>query len=160
MRDRSGFTLLEVMVALAILALAITTMLQLSSQALRLLRVSGEHQGAIQLADRVAREKEPEQEGVESGEEGMFRWERRVTVVPVPRELLGPGVAAAAAPQLLSVAVAVRWGAGRGVELATMRAVLPPGDGATPAPTTSAQPTPATPTTQAAPGARPGASGR
>ena len=46
-----GFTLLEVLVALAIVALAVVTMVQLSAHGLRLLRTSEDYQEAVRLAD-------------------------------------------------------------------------------------------------------------
>lgn len=116
--DRRGFTLLEVLVALAVLGVAITAVLQVSSGSLRLLRLAGEHQDAVLLADRVARESVPTAPGVETGSEGAFTWERRVTLVPVAPELTPPGTPE---PQLLSVIVTVRWGRGQTLELATMR---------------------------------------
>lgn len=118
----AGFTLLEVLVALTIVALAITTLLQLSSQGLRLLKLSGEHQQAVLLADRLAREAEPGAEEIRAGEEGPFAWERRVRLVPVARELTAPG---GVVPMLFSVSVAVRWGQSRSVELATLKAAVP-----------------------------------
>ena len=50
-----GFTLLEVLVALAIVALAVVTMVQLSAHGLRLLRTSEDYQEAVRLADRAGR---------------------------------------------------------------------------------------------------------
>src|SRR5262249_46488475 len=44
--DARGFTLLEVLVAFAILAVAIVSLIELSAQGLRLLKVSGDHQRA------------------------------------------------------------------------------------------------------------------
>ena len=126
MRHQSRFTLLEVLVAMSILAVAITTLLQLSSQNLRLLRLSGEHQDAVLLADRLAREAQPEAEGVQSGREGPYRWEQRVSLVAVPAEQSPPS---GAAPQLFSVAVSVRWGSGRLVDVATLRASMAPSQG-------------------------------
>ena len=123
MRNQAGFTLLEVLVAMAILAVAITTMLQLSSQSLRLLKLSGEQQRAVLLADRVARESQPEAEGVESGQEGPYAWERRVSLVALPAEQSPPtGVA----PRLFSVAVSVRWGSNRSLDVATLRTSVEP----------------------------------
>jgi len=121
-RGEHGFTLLEVLVAMAILGIAITSMMQLSSQSLRLLHLSGEHQRAMLLADRIVRQTPADADGMQSGEEGAFRWERRVTDVVVPKELTPPG--ATAPPQLRSIAVAVRWGQGRSVQLGTLRASL------------------------------------
>jgi len=47
--------LLEVLLALAILGFAVVTLLQLSSQSLRLVKTSGDYQQAVLLADRIAR---------------------------------------------------------------------------------------------------------
>ena len=116
--DQKGFTLLEVMVALAILGLAVVTLIQLASQGLRLVKLAGEHQEAVLLADRVAREADASREGVENGQSGAFNWERRVALAPVPDEL---ALAANSPAQLFQVTVAVRWGQNRAVELATLR---------------------------------------
>ena len=114
-----GFTLLEVLVAMTILGLALVTLMQLTSHGLRLLRQADDHQQAVLVADRVARTVDTVQEGVESGQEGAYRWERRVTLVPVPEELT-PG--AGPPPRLYSLSVAVRWGS-RTLELSSLRAV-------------------------------------
>lgn len=119
---QAGFTLLEVLVAMAILGIAVATMLQLSSQGLRLLHLSGEHQKAMLLADRLVRQTPAGAEGTESGEDGAFAWERRVAPVEVPRELVAPGLGTGPAPQLRSITVSVSWGRGRSVQLATLRA--------------------------------------
>jgi len=116
-----GFTLLEVLVALTILGLAIVTLLQLSSQGLRLLSLSDDYQQAVLVADRVARATDTLREGVVGGGEGRFLWERRVALVPVAEELT-PG--AGPAPRLYALSVAVRWGSNRALELASLRAVV------------------------------------
>ena len=115
-----GFTLLEVLVALTILAVAIVAFMQLSSQGLRLLHLADDYQQAVVVADRVARAVEVLEEGSQAGQEGRFQWERRVSLVPVPEELT-PG----AGPQirLYALSVAVRWGRGRTLELASLRTV-------------------------------------
>ena len=115
-----GFTLLEVVVALAILGLAIVTLMQLSSQGLRLLSLSDDYQQAILVADRIARSTDALREGVVGGREGRFLWERRVALVPVAEELT-PG--AGPRPRLYALSVAVRWGSNRTLELASLRAV-------------------------------------
>lgn len=117
MKGSRGFTLLEVLVALAILGLAVVTILQLFSQGLRLLKLSGDHQRAVLLADQKAREVEPTAEGIESGQDGEFAWERRVEAYPVPVELIVPG----APVRLLQVSVLVRWSGNRAVEVTTLR---------------------------------------
>ena len=113
-----GFTLLEVMVAMVILSVAVVTLVQLSSQGLRLLRVSGEHQDAVMLADRLARSADVSGESVDTGHEGAFEWERRTRLVVVPADLAPVGTGA---PRLLSLSVAVKWGSGRSVEISTLR---------------------------------------
>jgi type II secretion system protein I len=115
-----GFTLLEVLVALTILGLAIVTLLQLSSQGLRLLSLSDDYQQAVLVADRVARSTDTLREGVDGGREGRFRWERRVALVPVAEELTPD---AGPQPRLYTLSVSVRWGSNRALELASLRAV-------------------------------------
>ena len=116
-----GFTLLEVLVAVTILALAGVALLQLSSQGLRLLRQADDYQQAVMLADRVARVTAVGAEGVESGREGRFQWERRVRLVPVP-EALAPGA------RLFALSVAVRWERERALEVASLRTVTEPAE--------------------------------
>ena len=123
MRRRRGFTLLEVLVALAILGMAVVTVIQLFGQGLRLLKVSGDYQLAVLLADQKAREMETVREGIESGQEGMFEWERQATVAPVPEELT---VVSPTPIRLFRVTVQVRWGANRSVEVATLRTAQEP----------------------------------
>ncbi len=118
MSHQAGFTLLEVLVALLILGLAVVSLIQLSSQGLRLVKLSGDQQQAVLLADRLVRVTEPLVEGVVSGQEGAFTWERRVAVVGAPDELTptsGP------TPDLLALTVTVRWGLGRSLQLASLR---------------------------------------
>jgi general secretion pathway protein I len=124
-----GFTLLEVLVAMTILGLALVALLQLSAQSLRLLRLSEDYQDAVRLADHLARDTEPAQERVEAGHQGSLRWERRVTLVPVPEELTP---AAGPRSRLYAVSVAVRWGRNRTLELASLRTVVDASDGTTP----------------------------
>jgi prepilin-type N-terminal cleavage/methylation domain-containing protein len=121
-----GFTLLEVLVAMTIMGLALVALLQLSAQGLRLLRLSEDYQGAVRLADHLARVVEPDQEGIERGQEGPLRWERRVSVVSVPEELTA---AAGPRPRLYAVSVAVGWGHKRTLELTSLRTVVEPSDG-------------------------------
>ena len=131
--DRGGFTLLEVLIAFTILAVGVVSLIQLTSQGLRLLRVSGDHQQAVQIADRLTRdtqvnaEEETTEAIVETGEEGGFTWERRVTRVALPEELEPKTpVPGKEVPGLYTVAVAVRWGHNHMVEVATLRAPTGP----------------------------------
>jgi type II secretion system protein I len=118
-----GFTLLEVLVAMVILGLAVVTLIQLTSQGMRLLKRSGDSQVAALLADRLAREVQPAAESVETGQEGALTWERRVVQVSLPVELDPPSGSPA---RLLSLSVVVRWGTRGAVEVATLRTVPPP----------------------------------
>ena len=132
--DRGGFTLLEVLIAFTILAVAVVSLIELTSQGLRLLKVSGDHQQAVQIADRLARDTQvnadevTSEATVETGEEGGFAWERRVTRVALPEELEPQTpVPGKEVPGLYAVAVAVRWGRNHMVEVATLRAPTPTG---------------------------------
>ena len=125
--NQRGFTLLEVLVAMVILSLAVVTMIQLSSQGLRLVKLSGDHQEATRLADRIARATEIKDEGVDGGKEGPFTWERRIALVPLPKELAAEtGPPSTPTIALYRLSIAVRWGSGRSVELSTLRALAVP----------------------------------
>jgi prepilin-type N-terminal cleavage/methylation domain-containing protein len=117
-----GFTLLEVLVALTILGLGVVTLLELSSQSLRLVKTSSDYQEAALLANRLASEKQVTGETAETGQEGPFRWERRVAEVPLPDELKSKQtIPGQEDPKLFSVTIDVRWGQNKVVELATQR---------------------------------------
>ena len=90
-------------------------LMQAASQAMRLLHQADDYQQAAMLADRVARDTTLVAEGVDTGQEGRFRWERRVRPVPVPETV---GLSTEPAPRLHAVSVAVRWGRGRALEAA------------------------------------------
>jgi len=129
---QSGFTLLEVLVALAILGFAVVVSIQAFASGLRLLKLSGEHQEAMLLADLKAREvTAPTQPSRDSGVQGPFTWEREVKQVVAPDlEVEGRTVKW----RQWEVDVFVRWGDSRQVTVATLRTVA--GDG-TPPPTRS-----------------------
>jgi prepilin-type N-terminal cleavage/methylation domain-containing protein len=115
-----GFSLLEVLVALTILGTAIVTLMQLSSQGLRLLHLADDYQRAVLVADQLVRTTAALQEGVDTGQEGPFQWERRVGLVAVPEALTrgaGPRL------RLFTLSVVVRWGNNRTLELASLRTV-------------------------------------
>lgn len=119
-RRRNGFTLLEVLVALAILSLAVVAAIQGFAQGLRLLKLAGDHQRATLIADQKVREVIEPVEGREQGTEGTFAWERITTLVDTP-ELQTPG--APARWRVYQVAVQVRWGERRQVAIDTLRTV-------------------------------------
>ena len=78
-RRDAGFTLLEVIVALAILGTAVVASIQGFAAGLRLLKLAGDHQHAILLADQKMREVTKLEEGREDGTDGPFTCYSRVT---------------------------------------------------------------------------------
>lgn len=121
-----GFTLLEVLVALAILSLAVVVSIQAFAAGLRLLKLSGEHQEAMLIADQKAREiTSPTTGGTDSGTEGPYTWEREIKIVGTP-DLDLPG--RAVKWRVWEVDVRVRWGERRQITLATLRTVAGDGD--------------------------------
>jgi len=124
----AGFTLLEVLVAMTILAVAVVSLIQLSSQSLRLVKTSGDYQQAVLLADRIATETRPSDEVVDTGQEGPYQWERRVSLVPVPDEVqLKQTIPGREPAKLFAVTIDVRWGQNQSLALATLRTpTVPP----------------------------------
>jgi general secretion pathway protein I len=118
----TGFTLLEVLVALVVLATTVVAVLQLFGGGLRLARAAGDHSDAALVASaRLADlESGPLTEGTTDGTEGPYRWTRRITLEPglLPVESETPN---AARIRLARVSVDVRWGRGRHFELVTLR---------------------------------------
>ena len=117
-RRDAGFTLLEVLVAFAILSIAVVAAIQGFAGGLRLLRLSGEHQEAMLLADQKAREVLAPAEEREEGTEGHYKWTRTVTLVPAP-DLMR--TRATEPWRVYHIAVQVSWGDTRHVDLATLR---------------------------------------
>jgi general secretion pathway protein I len=115
-----GFTLLEVVVALAILGLAVVAAIQGFAQGLRLLKLSGDHQRAMLLADQKVREVLIPEEQQDQGDEGDFHWERVTQVVEAP-DLVPVG----SPPRwrVFEIIVRVVWDERRQIELATLRTV-------------------------------------
>lgn len=121
MSGQRGFTLIEVLVAFAVLSLTVVVAVQGFAQGLRLLKLSGDHQHAILIADQKAREVVLPKEGREEGTEGHFAWARTTRPLPAP-ELEVPG----RAPRwhVYQIDVQVAWGDGRrAVGVTTLRTV-------------------------------------
>jgi general secretion pathway protein I len=120
-RDQ-GFTLLEVLVALIVLATTVVSVLQLFGGGLRLARAAGDHADAALLASAKLADLEPGPlaEGATEGTAGPYRWTRRVTLEPalLPVEA---GTPEAIRIRLARVNVEVRWGQNRRFELVTLR---------------------------------------
>ena len=87
--DRNGFTLIEVVIAVAILGIGLTVIMELFSGGLRLARVSEEYTKAMNFAslkmEEIATQKTVE-EGEEEGEfDKTFRWQvgiEKVDILP------------------------------------------------------------------------------
>lgn len=86
-RFEAGFTLLEVVVALAILGIALTVIIELFSGGLRLARTSEEYTKAMNYASTKMEEIMTQQnmeEGTDEGEfDDTFRWQVGVTKLDV-----------------------------------------------------------------------------
>ena len=118
LRSEAGFTLLEVLVAFTILCVAVVAVIQGFAQGLRLLRAAGEQQTAVLIADQKAREVIIPVEGHEDGKEGIFDWERTISVVNAPDLTHTP---ASAKWHVFQIDVTVRWGDKRRLEVVTLR---------------------------------------
>src|SRR5439155_2833100 len=125
--DARGFTLLEVLLALAILGVAVVASIQGFAQGLRLLKLSGEHQSAVLLADQKIRDIVTPEEGQKNGEDQLggttFSWEMVTTPIeapdliptapgaPPPTTTTPSAATATGTPQWLvyQIAARVRW---------------------------------------------------
>jgi general secretion pathway protein I len=113
MRTR-GFTLMEVVVAMAILAVGLTVIIELFSGGLRLARTSAEYTKAINYARMKMEEigvKQTLQEGSEQGDfDGTYRWQvetKRVDIIPIEK-----GIDFKPPVELFQVNVNVLWKSG------------------------------------------------
>lgn len=121
MSRQGGFTLVEVLVAFVVLSLTVVVAVQGFAQGLRLLKLSGDHQRAILIADQKAREVVVAKEGREDGTEGAYTWERVIKPLPAP-ELEGPGKLSKW--HVYEISVQVAWGdSRRTVGVTTLRTV-------------------------------------
>ena len=121
MSRQDGFSLNEVLVAFAILSMTVVVAVQGFAQGLRLLKLSGDHQRAILIADQKAREVVQPKEGREEGTEGAYSWARTIRPVAAP-ELEGPG--RPARWHVFQIDVQVAWGEQRRtVGVTTLRTV-------------------------------------
>jgi type II secretion system protein I len=122
-RGPRGFTLIEVIVALAILSVAVVAAIQGFAQGLRLLKLAGDHQYATLLADQKAREIVTPTAGHADGQDEhsgrVFAWETTTTEIAAP-DLAGDGTRAPAW-RVFQIDVKVRWDERREVELSTLR---------------------------------------
>ncbi|PKM12838.1 MAG: general secretion pathway protein GspH [Gammaproteobacteria bacterium HGW-Gammaproteobacteria-3] len=128
MRKEKGFSLLEILVAFAILALALGILLRIFSGGVRTAIVADGYTTAVQIAESLLAGtgvETPLQAGQSTGmENDTYAWQ--VTVSPfqiadVPADTLAPGIG------LMQVEVSVSWSEGgaepRLVELTTLKLV-------------------------------------
>jgi len=118
----AGFTLIEVLVALAILSLAVVASIQGFAQGLRLLKLAGDHQHAMLLADQKMREVVDPKEGREQGTEGLLSWERTTRLLETPDLKPADG---SDRGRIYEIDVRVAWEAKRQIEIRTLRMVPP-----------------------------------
>lgn len=128
MRSEKGFTLLEIMVAIAILGIALTVILQQFSTGLRTVTVTRNYTTALihareKLEEFCLTKKLSEKE--ESGEfENGYRW--RVVISPYQEEKEEEGGTEFLFLSMFTITSMVSWEAGdkeRKVELATVKIV-------------------------------------
>lgn len=125
-RRQQGFTLLEVIVAFALLALALSLLLGSLSGASRQVRESADSSRATLHAQSLLAQLgagEALQPGRQQGsfEGDRYRWQ--LDVAPFADPLAARAQLDPSAPQLLDVRLAVRWGSERGqaMEWRTLR---------------------------------------
>lgn len=130
----AGFTLIEIVVAFAILALGLTLLIGTLSGATHQLRQAGDAGRAAlhaqSLLDEYANAPQP---GAQQGvlEDGRYRW--TLQAAPWDDPALRSGLQPAAnAPRLLRVQLRVEWGAGGArehLQVASLRWLVPPVEG-------------------------------
>ena len=121
--QKNGFTLIEVVVALAILGIGLTVIIELFSGGLRLARVSQEYSTAMNHARSKLEEiliQPALEEGTEEGEfDDTFRWEvgiEKVDILPVEkdRDFKAP-------VELFQITINVNWKSGSKTRSATVK---------------------------------------
>lgn len=121
-----GYTLLEVVIAFGVLALALTMLLGILTNSSRQVRWSGDAGRAALLAesllDRVELEG-PLREGRRDGvlEDGRYRWALAVRPWRDPKR--PPGPVDPAAPRLMELEVTLEWGEGGPRERIALRSL-------------------------------------
>ncbi len=133
MKHQRGYSLLEVIVAFALLALALTLLLGSLSGASRQVHAADLRTRAVLHAQSLlalSGVDAPLQEGRQQGqwEDGRYRWELQVVPFVEPRSSVPASAASATTgPQLAELSLQVRWGEREGEQLQwrTLR-LLPP----------------------------------
>ena len=125
-RHARGYTLLEVVIAFGVLALALTLLLGILTNSSRQVRWSGDAGRAALLAESLLDGFElegPLREGRRDGEleDGRYRWELEVR--PWRDASLPPGPRDPAAPRLLELQLTLAWGDGSPRERLAVRSL-------------------------------------
>lgn len=115
MKHQRGYSLLEVIVAFAVLALALTLLLGSLSGASRQIKQADLRSRAVLHAQSllaVTGVVEPLQDGERSGEweDGRYRWQLQVASYQEPRTDALPVADAVAGPRLAQLTLQVSWG--------------------------------------------------
>lgn len=131
-RRQRGFTLIEVIIAFALLALALTLLLGSMSGAARQIRSADEAGRATLHAQSLLAQigvGETLQPGRQQGdfESGRYRWALEVTPYADPLRRTS-AVVDTSAPRLLQVQLAVKWGDAAGQQLQWQTLRLAPAD--------------------------------
>lgn len=131
-----GYSLLEVLVAFALLAGALTVLLGALSTAARQVRQADDAGRARLHAQSLLAGlgiEQPLQPGSRSGDwdDGRYRWQLQVAPWQDPAAGAGPQQAALDGPALLHLQLEVRWGerAGQRLQLESLRLAYPPAGG-------------------------------
>jgi general secretion pathway protein I len=120
----AGFSLIEALVAMVILALSLGALYQAAAGATRNVRVDERYTYAVQIAQSLLAEHpfvQPDGISV-SGEMGDFQWRLSSSVYAAGVQAAAPGVEAATLPVLHQLVALVRWEGvdGREVSLTTL----------------------------------------
>ncbi len=138
-RRQAGFTLIEIIVAFAILALGLTLLLGTLSGASKQLRDAGNAGNAALVARSIldARTETLTQPMSQRGEaeNGRYRWQLEVAPWQDPRLRGRRDPAATRAARLLHIQLDLQWGEGgprQQLHVSSLRLALPPAAGAAP----------------------------
>ncbi|ADX47916.1 general secretion pathway protein I [Paracidovorax avenae ATCC 19860] len=118
-RGQQGLTLLELLVAFAIMALAMGMLYRAMGGSARSVADVDRYQRAVVLAQSLLalRDAVPEQGWNQSGESAGYQW--RIASAPYPTDVKGPNI-----PPLHEVSILISWSDGtrtRTFELSTLR---------------------------------------
>jgi len=117
---QGGFSLLELLIAFVIMALALGMLYRATGSSARAVGIAERHQKASLLADSILsmRDSVGPDGWREAGESEGFAWQ--VTSAPYPTPTDGPNV-----PKLHEIAIAVRWSDGASPKSLELQTLMP-----------------------------------